>query len=414
MPFLLFFLSSQLLAQSGNNPLIWMNFDQDTCEIRNEVVVPSMSLIGVGDYECGCGAIGEAINFGGSDNDLVLVAGEPVDNAFSTADFTLSFYFKPLSTNSENLVLFSKRDGCDLDSSFAVKYNPGNQVMTVELNEVPGLNGTLTSKPLPPSCWYHAAVVRKGGTTLLYINGKEQGKFNAQNSHRINIFNKEELRIGSSDCPNEKPFVGYIDEVRVYTSALSLDNIEDLYFPPDQIDVGNKIVGTKDTSIYEGSEVRAYITHTCADRFIWKPSTGVSNDTIANPILTPTQTTTYALTFITTGECNYTDSLRIVILDPNSIDCHDIMLPTAFTPNGDGLNDRYGISNPAILREEDFLSMEIYDRWGNIVFVTTEPLDKWDGTYKGTLVNPDVFLYKIRYVCRGEESTKTGSVTVLR
>ena len=406
MPFLLFFLSSQLLAQSGNNPLIWMNFDQDTCEIRNEVVVPSMSLIGVGDYECGCGAIGEAINFGGSDNDLVLVAGEPVDNAFSTA--------KPLSTNSENLVLFSKRDGCDLDSSFAVKYNPGNQVMTVELNEVPGLNGTLTSKPLPPSCWYHAAVVRKGGTTLLYINGKEQGKFNAQNSHRINIFNREELRIGSSDCPNEKPFVGYIDEVRVYTSALSLDNIEDLYFPPDQIDVGNKIVGTKDTSIYEGSEVRAYITHTCADRFIWKPSTGVSNDTIANPILTPTQTTTYALTFITTGECNYTDSLRIVILDPNSIDCHDIMLPTAFTPNGDGLNDRYGISNPAILREEDFLSMEIYDRWGNIVFVTTEPLDKWDGTYKGTLVNPDVFLYKIRYVCRGEESTKTGSVTVLR
>ncbi len=374
----------------------------------------TITLLGVGDYECGCGAVGQAINFGGSDNDLVLMSGVPLDAALSTNDFTLSFYFKPLSTSSESLVLFSKRDGCNLDSSFAIKYNPGNQVMTVEINEVPGVNGTVTSKPLPPSCWYHAAVVRKEGTTLLYINGKEQGKFTAQNMHRVNIFNKEELRIGSSDCPNEKPFIGYIDEIRLYKTALSLNNIEDLYFPPDQIDVGNKIIGTKDTSIYEGSEVHAYITHTCADRFLWKPSTGVSNDTVANPILTPSQTTTYALTFITTNECSYTDSLRVIILDPNSIDCHDIMLPTAFTPNDDGLNDRYGISNPAILQEENFIGMEIYDRWGNIVFTSTAPLDKWDGSYKGTPVNPGVFLYKIRYICRGEESTKTGSVTVLR
>ncbi|MCB0522869.1 MAG: gliding motility-associated C-terminal domain-containing protein [Lewinellaceae bacterium] len=401
----------QLFAQN-NSPRLWINFDPGNCEIRNEITDPTISFLHIDSFSCGCGVIGGAIKFDGNDDALLLVAGQKIDESFSAIDFSLSFYFKPLSVVSENRVLFAKQNNCETDSSFVVSYNPGNQIMTVQLNESAGLNGSIISKPLPRSCWYHAVVVRKGATTLLYVNGKEQGRINAPNSHRVNISNSRPLFIGSGDCNSDKPFVGYMDEIRLYNKALSFDDVNDLYFPPDQIDVGNKITGTKDTAIYEGDFVKAYTTHTCADKFVWKPSTGVSNDTIPNPILSPTQTTTYALTFITTDECDYTDSLRIEILDPNAVDCNDIMLPTAFTPNDDGLNDRYGISNPAILK--DFISMEIYDRWGNIVFSSSEKLNKWDGYYRGSPVNPGVFLYKIRYLCQGKESIKTGSVTVLR
>ena len=112
------------------------------------------------------------------------------------------------------------------------------------------------------------------------------------------------------------------------------------------------------------------------------------------------------------GLCTATDSLQIIVVDPSTIDCSDIFLPTAFTPNGDGLNDFFGISNPFATGE--LLAFDIFDRWGNIVFSTTDPLDKWNGSYKGTPVNPGVFLYRIQFRCEGEEGVKSGNVTVIR
>jgi gliding motility-associated-like protein len=110
--------------------------------------------------------------------------------------------------------------------------------------------------------------------------------------------------------------------------------------------------------------------------------------------------------------CTSEDSIRITVIDPESIECGDILLPSAFTPNGDGLNDGFGISN--IFATGDLLSLEVFDRWGNIVFRTNDVRGKWDGFYKGQAVNPGVFLYKVQYKCEGKENVKSGSVTVIR
>ncbi|MBO6518362.1 MAG: gliding motility-associated C-terminal domain-containing protein, partial [Bacteroidia bacterium] len=110
--------------------------------------------------------------------------------------------------------------------------------------------------------------------------------------------------------------------------------------------------------------------------------------------------------------CSIVDSIRINVIDPDDLSCEEVFLPKAFTPNDDGLNDTYGISNPFAIQE--LISFEIFDRWGGRVFYTENPQDAWDGYFKGVPVNPGIMLYKVNYICEGEEKISTGSVTILR
>ena len=90
-----------------------------------------------------------------------------------------------------------------------------------------------------------------------------------------------------------------------------------------------------------------------------------------------------------------------------------MFIPNAFTPNGTpNLNDKFGISNPFAINE--FISFEIFDRWGGRVFNATSSLDTWDGTAQGQALNPGVFLYRLRYRCQGVEKILSGSLTLLK
>jgi len=88
----------------------------------------------------------------------------------------------------------------------------------------------------------------------------------------------------------------------------------------------------------------------------------------------------------------------------------EIFVPNAFTPNNDSEND-------CLYVRGDFESMEfsIYDRWGEKMFETTDRSSCWDGTYKGELVDPGVFVYHLTVKCAGMEDVfKKGNVTVIR
>lgn len=87
-----------------------------------------------------------------------------------------------------------------------------------------------------------------------------------------------------------------------------------------------------------------------------------------------------------------------------------IYLPTAFSPNGDGLNDTFGAVGEGI---EDY-KLIVYNRWGEVIFSSHELSDKWDGLYKGIPVPFGTYNYEVR--ARGSESGKihkTGHVTLL-
>lgn len=407
----LFLLHFNLNAQVSQGLVTWLSFDKPGCEISDEFGDPNVQVFTNGGT-CECGVKGNALRLNGND-EWFLLFGNKIEPTFTTVDFSLSFYFKPVSGNSTaaSQTLFSKRLDCSPDNAFFIRYTPSSRILHVELSESGAINGSIT-KTLPESCWYHVVVVRKGGTTTLYVNNKEIGKTNTAGGQRVNIKNDEILTVGSSNCNTTDDFNGLIDEIRLYNRALTRDNIEDLYLAPDQIANGNQTTGTNDTTIYLGNSVQINLTKTCATGFSWSPAAGVSDVNAPNPVITPTVTTTYALALSDGFPCVAKDSIRITVVDPATVDCRDILLPTAFSPNGDGLNDRFGISNPFVAGE--ILAFQIFDRWGNIVFETTDPLEKWDGSYKGQPVNPGVFLYRIRFRCQGEEDGLSGSITVLR
>lgn len=90
------------------------------------------------------------------------------------------------------------------------------------------------------------------------------------------------------------------------------------------------------------------------------------------------------------------------------VDFADVFIPNAFTPNGDGVNDRFEI----IGEEADcFTEMYIFDRWGNLIHKTYSPALWWDGSYQNRPASEGVYVYLLRSE-RGFE--RAGTVTLLR
>jgi gliding motility-associated-like protein len=111
--------------------------------------------------------------------------------------------------------------------------------------------------------------------------------------------------------------------------------------------------------------------------------------------------------------CTATDTITVNVIDPDTLDCTRIFIPNAFTPGfSSGRNDRFFISNPFAISE--FISFEVFDRWGGRVFNAESVTDSWDGTFAGNPVNTGIFLYRLRYRCKGEEKVLSGTVTLLR
>ena len=143
--------------------------------------------------------------------------------------------------------------------------------------------------------------------------------------------------------------------------------------------------------------------------YVWTPANAVSDPTIANPTAHITETTTFFVT-ITDGICTRRDSVTVTVHEMNCAE-PDIFIPDAFTPNGDGNNDRLFVRGRFITSME----LKVFDRWGELVFLTTDQNEGWDGTFRDKPVDPAVFVYWLKAVCAdGQTFFKKGNVTVIR
>jgi gliding motility-associated-like protein len=90
-----------------------------------------------------------------------------------------------------------------------------------------------------------------------------------------------------------------------------------------------------------------------------------------------------------------------------------LYIPNTFTPNHDGLNDRFLAYGDGIMT----FDMKIFNRWGELIFETSDPTWGWDGQYKGTMVENDVYVYVIKFssLCTGgAQLRQIGHVLVRR
>ena len=400
-----FFTFTLLFAQPSDVGLVtYVSFDDCTAdETRGD---PSIVGVVNGNPTCECGVSGKALRLNGI-TDYMFWGGD-VNGEFDTEDFTISLYFKPLSNTGTQTILKKSGEDCSSQSHFAIRYEPNSRRLNVEFVENSNKIASISGYPLPDgNCWQHVALVRRNTKTILYVNGQLAAEVGA--SSRVNVRNTGTLTIGQSSCSaTDRNFEGLVDELRVYNRALNKDEISDLYFAPDKI-------LTEDTRVFLGEAFDVEIGNTCAVDFKWTPTDGVLDETDPNSPIAPTESTTYQLEFREPG-CTATDTIRVIVIDPNTLGCEQVFMPSAFTPNNDNLNDFYGISNPEIFTfgGADLISFDIFDRWGNLVYQTDRPKEKWDGFYKNKPVNPGVLLYKVRFTCSGEEKIQAGSLTIIR
>ena len=92
----------------------------------------------------------------------------------------------------------------------------------------------------------------------------------------------------------------------------------------------------------------------------------------------------------------------------------ELFLSNAFTPDGDGKNDTYGVEGFNLEALSDF-NFTIFNRWGRVMYQTDRYDKPWDGTHKNKTCKQDVYVYKLVYASiDGEETEHIGTVSLLR
>ncbi len=179
------------------------------------------------------------------------------------------------------------------------------------------------------------------------------------------------------------------------------------------IDLGESDIGVEIGSDYEPSIIT---NATDLVEYSWittPPNVALSCDDCPNPMALDVENSfTLELTARDSNGCKFSDSQFIFITDGSFV-----VVPTAFSPNGNGVNERlvvYGKSEVVIKR------FEIFDRWGELVYVaenfeTNETFIGWDGTFNGKELNSGVYVWKALVIKKnGEEQIFEGSSTLLK
>ncbi len=192
-------------------------------------------------------------------------------------------------------------------------------------------------------------------------------------------------------------------------STVSVTNVSD--FQPEPFALAHKKFTVDagpdvDLTLGQSTTFNPSATATQVQTYLWAPGLALSCDNCENPDVAPTVDTRYVLAVTDALNCTVSDSLLVRVTSP------ELLIPTAFSPNSDGANDKFRVLNKDVAK----LNLQVYNRWGEKVFETSDPLDGWDGFYKGVEQELGVYIWKCEYRLNGQTKTTLakGNVTLLR
>jgi gliding motility-associated-like protein len=139
----------------------------------------------------------------------------------------------------------------------------------------------------------------------------------------------------------------------------------------------------------------------------WKPSVDLKGWNAYNPIYNSKMNQEFLIDIYTANKCKTTDTLQVNVFEKT-----DIMVPEAFTPNNDGVNDQLIFYNIGITKLKYF---RIFNRWGQLLFETTNENSYWDGTFNGVLQPIDSYVWMVEGVgSDGGTFNKRGQSILIR
>ena len=152
-------------------------------------------------------------------------------------------------------------------------------------------------------------------------------------------------------------------------------NIQDFPKP----DLGSDILLGKGNSVTLKGAVEGGVSYS------WTPATDLDNPTAANPVASPITTQEYIVKVLSSNGCSGEGKVNIVVYQP-------VYIPTAFTPNLDGLNDIWELKGLEVYPSPE---VQIFNRWGNIVFYSKGSYAPFDGTDSNKPLPEGMYVYKI-------------------
>ncbi len=319
-------------------------------------------------------------------------------NAVATADYTWDFNGAQIlsgsgsgpidiywdSTGLQTITLSVEEDGCSSDSS------------SIEVNvlptPVPGFDGSPVTDCVPFTVIFNNTSSNLG-SNVTYLwdfgTGDESGDQSPSYTYtQPGTYNVGLVVTSDSRCSNSISLSGYIEANETPTA--------DFEAAPQE-------------TVLEEPTIYFTEKSTSGDMLTYSWDFGDNNtSTEQSPSNKYNDVGIYLVKLLVTTINGCESGMeKEVIIHPNFI----VYAPTAFTPNGDGLNDVFELKGVGINK---FL-LQIYSRWGELMFESKSLEDKWDGTYDGDLVPTGTYVYSIYYTSMiNREYTKQGSVTVVR
>jgi gliding motility-associated-like protein len=149
-----------------------------------------------------------------------------------------------------------------------------------------------------------------------------------------------------------------------------------------------------------------------ANTWSWTPATGLNNSHIPNPVgvygLETNASITYVVTAATSAGCSGSDTVVVKVFKTSA----SIFMPNAFSPNHDGRND---VIRPILVGIKSLTFFRVYNRWGQLIFNTSQAGKGWDGTVNGALQATDNFVYMVQAVdYTGKTIFKKGDFVLIR
>jgi gliding motility-associated-like protein len=273
-----------------------------------------------------------------------------------------------------------------------------NQSVTVVVNPSATMSSALTANVCSGRLFKYTPLSATAGTTYAWSRAAVTGITNAAATGTGSI---NETLTNSTQAP--------INVTYVYTlTASGCTNTQNLVVTVNPTPAKLIITADGPTVFCKEESVVLRFNPTNTGTYQWY------QDGVPVSGATATNTTVYtagSFTAIVTNSygCASDPSTAMLVEVPCEI---GISLPDIFTPNGDGSNDKIKPIVPGI---HTFSFFRVYNRWGNLVFESTDPDAAWDGSYKGEMQPQDSYSYVIEgYNFRNELIRKQGTITLVR
>jgi len=225
--------------------------------------------------------------------------------------------------------------------------------------------------PLYPGAsyqWYKDGVEIPGATSEIYT---VPDKDDAQGNYVVNI-------NYSNFCLNSLPFSVIFSELNKFT-------------------LGPDIFRCDTTTLTLDAGLPTAVSYFCQDGST-DPSLGVN------------KSGSYWVQVTDVNGCTKNDSINITI--QNCDECR-LFIPSAFTPNNDGLNDLFKTKPQCPNIGLQNFALRVYDRWGQLIFMTNDINTGWDGTYKNKKLDQGVYVYLVEYSLKQKKSLQQKGTIIL-